>query len=112
MAHCPCGKPSSTPCMMYTDAAPPRRAIPPPLLSADAELLAGCRHVIPGPRGSKGGLGAAKWERSHRWLLHWGGVRCAASWTWSERSARVGHGRDQPCPVVTASSPTTLDEDL
>jgi hypothetical protein len=43
---------------------------------------------------SEGDLGTAMWEPSHRRPSPWGrGAVCAASWSWSERSALVRHAR-------------------
>src|SRR4051812_20256361 len=79
---------------------------------------------------SEGDLGTAKWEPSHQRPSRWGrGAVCAASWTWSERSAAIGQHRDRASGLAysgdadrrpegasrrveqrfTYSSPTTLD---
>jgi len=54
----------------------------------------------------EGDLGTAKWEPSHQRPSRWGrGAVCAASWTWSERSAgvaRVAKGRMPQAPVPAA----------
>src|SRR3954451_2096762 len=64
-----------------------------------------CRNTgaIACPRGD---LGTVKWEPSHQRPSRWGrGAVCAASWTWSERSAAVG--QDHRSAGAVGSSPTT-----
>jgi len=48
----------------------------------------------------RGDLDTVKWEPSHQRRPRWGrGAVCAASWTWSERSAPLGQDRRAAWPV-------------